>query len=152
ADYPETIELFQNWSVIHAAEAGRTPQPIDQYDLVIPAVPPFYWTRFRHLYRNCPNAVHRPPDALFTACEQAYYLEFAYRLGYPRSAQPFYRLPIGPGKDLPVGSNTVVLAPGCKTGEMAAKRWPFFPELAERLDDVAVVGTRDDLPGRPFPA
>jgi hypothetical protein len=50
------------------------------------------------------------------------------------------------------GPGPLVLAPGCKTGEMAAKRWPFFPELAERLDDVALVGTRDDLPGRPFPA
>ena len=44
-----------------------------------------------------------------------------------------------------VGASTVVLAPGCKTGEMTAKRWPYFPELAERFDDVAVVGTGDDL-------
>jgi ADP-heptose:LPS heptosyltransferase len=152
ADYPETVELLHGWSVIKAAAAGRTPEPIDRYSLVIPAVPPFYWVRFRHIYRNCQNAAHRPPDALFATCEQAYYLEFAYRLGYPRSAQPFYRLPIGPSKDLSVGSRTVILAPGCKTGEMAAKRWPFFPELAERLDDVAVVGTRDDLPDHPFPA
>jgi hypothetical protein len=152
ADYPETIELLHGWSVIHALETGRTPEPIDHYGLVIPAVPPFYWARFRHLYSNCSNAVHRPPDALFATGEQAYYLEFAYRLGYPRSTQPFYRLPIGPSNDLPVRAGTVVLAPGCKTGEMAAKRWPFFPELAERLDDVALVGTRDDLPGRPFPA
>ena len=28
---------------------------------------------------------------------------------------------------------------------MAAKRWPYFPELAERFEDVAVVGTADDL-------
>ena len=28
---------------------------------------------------------------------------------------------------------------------MAAKRWPYFPELAERFADVALVGTADDL-------
>ena len=152
ADYPATIELLEGWSVVHAAEVGRAPQPTDRYSLVIPAIPPFYWARFRHLYRSCRNAADRPPDSLFALCEQSYYLEFAYRLGYPRSAHPCYRLPIGPRADMPVGAGTVVLAPGCKTGEMAAKRWPFFPELAERLEDVVVVGTRDDLPARPFPA
>jgi ADP-heptose:LPS heptosyltransferase len=152
ADYPETVELLQGWSLIHAVEVGRMPEPLDHYGLVIPAVPPFYWARFWRLYRNCPNALHRPPDALFAACEQSYYLEFAYRLGYPREARPFYCLPIGPSMELAVGASTVVLAPGCKTGEMAAKRWPFFPELAERLDDVVVVGTRDDTPSRAFPA
>src|SRR5207237_2248924 len=34
--------------------------------------------------------------------------------------------------------------PGCKTGAMAAKRWPHFAEPAARLPDVAVVGTPDD--------
>src|SRR5262249_1751031 len=41
--------------------------------------------------------------------------------------------------------DTVVLAPGCKTGEMAAKRWPHFPRLAESFADVVVIGTPDDL-------
>ena len=30
---------------------------------------------------------------------------------------------------------------------MAAKRWPHYQELADRFDDVAVVGTSDDLLG-----
>lgn len=49
------------------------------------------------------------------------------------------------GDERGVGARTLVLAPGCKTGEMAAKRWPYFPQLAEAFPDVAVVGTRDDL-------
>jgi hypothetical protein len=28
---------------------------------------------------------------------------------------------------------------------MAAKRWPYFPQLAERFEDVVIVGTEDDL-------
>ena len=44
-----------------------------------------------------------------------------------------------------ISSASVALAPGCKTGEMAAKRWPHYAELARRLDDVVVVGTSDDL-------
>ena len=28
---------------------------------------------------------------------------------------------------------------------MAAKRWPYFPSLAEAFPDVVVVGTRDDM-------
>ncbi len=38
-----------------------------------------------------------------------------------------------------------MLAPGCKTGEMARKRWPYFPALAEVFDDVVTVGTAEDL-------
>jgi ADP-heptose:LPS heptosyltransferase len=51
----------------------------------------------------------------------------------------------------------LVLAPGCKGGEMAAKRWPHFAALAGHFADVAVVGTEDDLrgfggaPRPPFP-
>jgi ADP-heptose:LPS heptosyltransferase len=41
--------------------------------------------------------------------------------------------------------DTLVIAPGSKTGEMAAKRWPYFPELADEFDNVTVVGTVDDL-------
>ncbi|HEU0054671.1 MAG TPA: glycosyltransferase family 9 protein, partial [Longimicrobium sp.] len=46
-----------------------------------------------------------------------------------------------------VTRSTLVLAPGCKTGEMTAKRWPHFAALAGRFADVAVVGTEDDLRG-----
>jgi ADP-heptose:LPS heptosyltransferase len=28
---------------------------------------------------------------------------------------------------------------------MAAKRWPYFPQLTERFEDVVIVGTEDDL-------
>ena len=48
-------------------------------------------------------------------------------------------------KYLGVTSRTVVLAPGCKTGVMATKRWPYFTGLAAAFSDVVVVGTPDDL-------
>ena len=150
ADYPPTRELLESWSVVRAVGAV-TPRPARDYGYVAPAVPPFYWQRFAREYSGLRNRVARPPDALFYTDEQAFYLEFAHALGYPRDRRPFYRLPIAPGERFGVSACTLAIAPGCKTGEMAAKRWPHFPELAERFADVAIVGTRDDLPARPFP-
>ena len=76
-------------------------------------------------------------------------MAFARALGYPVERQPTYQLPIGPALgECRVGLGTVVIAPGCKTGTMAAKRWPYFPQLAERFADVAIVGTPDDLRDR----
>jgi ADP-heptose:LPS heptosyltransferase len=107
-------------------------------------VPPFYWRRFAGCYRALPRVVPRPPDALFWSDEQGYYLAFARALGYADPAPRMF-LPVAPSNQAGVTEATVLLAPGCKTGEMAAKRWPGFPELAARFDDVAVVGTADDL-------
>ena len=77
--------------------------------------------------------------------EQQYYWNFARRLGYVSERRPFCSLPITPSHPLGRNHRTLVLAPGCKTGEMAAKRWPYYQELADKFDDVAVVGTADDL-------
>ena len=151
ADYPPVIELLENWYAIRNIRGGAAPHGLRQYDHVIPALPPFYWWRFASLYRGVRNCVPRPADSVFYENEQAFYLQFARALGYPADRHPAYRLPIPPRAGLDVSATTVVLAPGCKTGVMAAKRWPYFPELAERFDDVAIVGTRDDLPTRSFP-
>jgi ADP-heptose:LPS heptosyltransferase len=163
ADYAQTADLLQPWSVVHTVHRGglaallRTlraaPSGALQWDAIVPAAPPFYWPRFARAFDG-PMAriggrtrvLSRPPDRLFAADEQAFYLAFARALGYAESAQPVPYLPIGPREsETRVGARTVVLAPGCKTGIMAAKRWPFFEQLAERFDDVVVVGTSDDL-------
>ena len=150
ADYPLAAELFEGWCAVRLIGA-RPPRPIDQYEAVLPAAPPFYWRKFAAEYARVRRCVPRPPDALFYHDEQAYYLAFARSLGYPPDRRPECRLPIAPSERFGVTARTVVLAPGSKTGEMAAKRWPYYPELAARLEDVAIVGTRDDLPNRPFP-
>src|SRR5262245_50972018 len=79
-DYPDAAGLFQDWSVIRTLAVGRFPAAPIRYDHVAAAVPPFYWNRFAHLYRNVPHMLRRPPDFLFTQDEQAYYLAFARRL------------------------------------------------------------------------
>ena len=124
----------------HGASSARSlrMRPADRrahYDVVVPAMPPFYWRRFaRGVHAFGRARSQRPPDRLFAEDEQAYYLAFARTLGYPRHVRPACRLPIGPRDDEDrVGLGTVVLAPGCKTGQMAAKRWPHFAELAERF-------------------
>lgn len=139
ADYHETADLFRAWAAIRNLVDG----PDSQYAARIPAVPPFYWNRFSHRYDGLPNVVRRPADALFWIDEQAYYLEFARVLGYQGPA-PSPSLPVA-SSSAAAGARPVVLAPGCKTGEMAAKRWPYFADLAARFEDVIVVGTRDDL-------
>jgi heptosyltransferase-2 len=66
-------------------------------------------------------------------------------LGYPAAEKPCYFLPIPPSDSAAVTAQTLIIAPGCKTGEMAAKRWPYFAELAARFREVVLVGTADDL-------
>src|SRR5215831_4655322 len=53
ADYPQTADLLRDWSVIREVyDDGRSPNisSLSPYDVIIPAIPPFYWSRFAHLY------------------------------------------------------------------------------------------------------
>lgn len=152
ADYPETSDLFAGWSVVREVRSGSSPLSAESYSRIIPAIPPFYWRRFAHLYRSKRNVISRPSDALFSRDEQSYYLEFAWSLGYPRDRRPFPYLPLSPEPDFGITSTTIVLAPGCKTGVMAAKRWPHFRDLAGQLADVAIAGTHDDVDTLEFPS
>jgi ADP-heptose:LPS heptosyltransferase len=163
ADYAQTADLLQPWSVVRAVHGGGLAAlarmlraesgPACDWDAIVPAVPPFYWPRFARAYGGPvgqsggrSRVLPRPPERLFAADEQAFYLSFARTLGYPDTARPMPYLPIGACEtETRVGVRTIVLAPGCKTGTMAAKRWPWFAQLAERFDDVVVVGTGDDL-------
>jgi ADP-heptose:LPS heptosyltransferase len=144
ADYPQTAALFDGWPAIRRIVPDTDLRAAlgDGHDVVIAAIPPFYWTRFRRLLQGH----RRPPDSLFYSDEQGWYLAFATEVGWRGSARPATWLPIAPSTEH-VTASTVVLAPGSKTGEMARKRWPHFPALADRLSDldVVVVGTADDL-------
>jgi ADP-heptose:LPS heptosyltransferase len=144
-DYAGTADLFAGCDAVRALFDGRNGEPRGRYDVRIPAIPPFYWTRYVSLYRGMREAVRRPDDALFHCDERAYYLEFARRLGCACDQPPEYILPIRADPALGIGCGTLVLAPGCKTGTMAAKRWPRFAELARAFADVVLVGTPDDL-------
>ena len=154
ADYAETADLLRPWSAVREIFTIDKPFPSAQkYSCVIPAIPPFYWARYARHFAGMRNVVARPPEALFYQDEQEFYLSFARRLGYARDGKPSVFLPIVSSELKEVGMNTLVVAPGCKTGEMAAKRWLYYPELANALRYVAVVGTADDLPqrnGEPF--
>jgi ADP-heptose:LPS heptosyltransferase len=147
ADYPETVSLLESWSVIRTiyVKSVMSVSELNSYDVLISAIPPFYWSRYAHVYTKASQVVKRPPATLFYQNEQAYYLAFAHELGYPAAQCPLYRLPIAPSEGFGITGRTLALAPGCKTGEMAAKRWPYFPQLAERFEDVVLVGTADDL-------
>jgi ADP-heptose:LPS heptosyltransferase len=155
ADYEGLAGLFEDWTAVRNIIPARADAlPKMDYDHVIPAIPPFYWQRFRGQYAHERRTLPRPPDRLFYTNEQLYYLQFAHQLGFPKDREIFPYLPIAPAAEdaeSMAGADTVVLAPGCKTGEMAYKRWPGFVELANRLADgnasvdVAVVGTADDL-------
>jgi ADP-heptose:LPS heptosyltransferase len=148
ADYPATAELLIGWSAVREVFSCRP--DLRPYTHILPAIPPFYWRRFSNQYRGISNMIQRPPDSLFYQNEQSYYIAFARALGYTTSA-PLPRLPIAADNRWGVTAHTVALAPGCKTGEMAAKRWPHFAELARGLSDVAVVGTPDDIGINDFP-
>jgi ADP-heptose:LPS heptosyltransferase len=151
ADYPQTADLLSGWSAVHEVFTGSMKQDPRRYRHILPAIPPFYWHRFSQQYRGIGNLVPRPQDDLFYRDEQSYYLAFARALGYESAHPPLPRLPIAADDQWGVTAATVALAPGCKTGEMTAKRWPHFAELARRLSDVAVVGTPDDIGAGEFP-
>ncbi len=144
ADYPETASLFDGWPAIRRVFADNELEVALAHrpDLVVAAIPPFYWPRFRTVFRGH----QRPPDDLFYSDEQSWYLAFAASAGWTGVTKPETWLPIAPNTT-DVTAATVVFAPGSKTGEMANKRWPHFAALAARLGDldVAVVGTADDL-------
>jgi ADP-heptose:LPS heptosyltransferase len=145
-DYRGTADLFRGWSaLLNVYDGAGGEQPLNHYDICVPAIPPFYWNRYAARYRAVANAINRPPDELFYRNEQAYYLEFARELNCSVSPPPHCFLPVPADETCGVTGRTLVLAPGCKTGVMAAKRWPHFPELASLYDDVTVVGTEDDL-------
>jgi ADP-heptose:LPS heptosyltransferase len=152
ADYPATADLLSGWSAIRQIFAASAQPQMRQYKHILPAIPPFYWQRFSSRYRGIPGVVQRPPDSLFYQDEQSYYVAFARALGYAAPQAPLPRLPIAPDDQWGVTADTVALAPGCKTGEMAAKRWPHFAELARSLSDVALVGTPDDIGVNDFPS
>ncbi len=145
-DYGETASLFQGWSALRTVFDRMTGECRDRcYDVVIPAIPPFYWARYAARYRGVVNCMARPADTLFYRDEQAFYLEFGRALGCDLAEPPYYFVPAAPDNQHSVTGETLVLAPGCKTGEMAAKRWPHFSGLAEMFEDVVVVGTPGDL-------
>jgi len=152
ADYPATADLLSGWSAVRQVFTGSARPDMRRYRHMLPAIPPFYWQRFSRKYRGLPGVAPRPPDDLFYRDEQSYYVAFARALGYTAPDAPLPRLPIAPDDRWGVTANTVALAPGCKTGEMAVKRWPHFADLASRLSDVAVVGTPDDIGTNDFPA
>ena len=144
ADYPGAAQLFRGWSALCNVFDGREGErPAGVYDIVVPAIPPYAWPRFAALYRGQRGAVERPPDATFYHDERRFYLAFAERLGIAPNASLDSFLPVAPTSHSL--TETLVIAPGCKTGEMARKRWPYFPALAEQFSDVVVVGTADDL-------
>jgi hypothetical protein len=146
ADYPETVDLLRPWSVVREVFIQDQGFPCGKvYSYVIPAIPPFYWQRYAKRFAGVANVVARPPDTLFYQNEQEYYWNFAKSLGYGSEEHPWCILPITGLRPQTSTKATLVLAPGCKTGEMAAKRWPYYSDLAEEFDDVAVVGTPDDL-------
>ena len=135
ADYAQTADLLQPWSVVRAVHGGglaamlrslRAPKGNGGWDAVVPAVPPFYWPRFARAYDGPvaevvgrSRVVPRPSERVFARDEQAFYLAFAHARGYPADVRPAPYLPIGArGDETRVGAQTVVLAPGCKTGVM----------------------------------
>lgn len=146
ADYSESANLLRPWSAVRGLFTSSKAFPSARhYSWVIPAIPPFYWPWYAKQFTSARNVVARPPDALFYDDEQEYYWSFARPLGCCSGRRPWCTLPINPVNPLGRAPRTLVLAPGCKTGEMAAKRWPHYPELAKAFDNVAVVGTADDL-------
>jgi ADP-heptose:LPS heptosyltransferase len=145
-DYVQTADLLKSWSIVRAVSTDPSLSPQStNYRHVIPAIPPFYWTRYASRYTARLPLVPRPEDSLFYQDEQEFYLSFARRLGYAPDRRPLVCLPVAPSELQEVGLHTLAVAPGCKTGEMAAKRWPHYSELANEFADVAVVGTVDDL-------
>ncbi|MDQ6867046.1 MAG: glycosyltransferase family 9 protein [Pseudomonadota bacterium] len=145
-DYAGVAELFRGWSALGSVFDGRAGErPSGAYDVLVPAIPPFAWPRFAAHYRGRGNAVVRPPDALFYQDEQGYYLAFAEQLGWRPDRRPDCFLPVAPAGIAGVTAETLILAPGCKTGQMAKKRWPHFLALAALFPDVVIIGTEDDL-------
>ncbi|MCP4368492.1 MAG: glycosyltransferase family 9 protein [Deltaproteobacteria bacterium] len=147
ADYPETTGLLKGWHIIRRVMIGQNNSIIqtDKYTHIISAIPPFYWYQYGRVLCGKRNLVPLPDKELFYQNEQEYYLTFARALGYPLGSNPYCYLPVQSTQTVYQDLDIVILAPGSKTGEMSQKRWPYFPELAERIKNVLIVGTENDM-------
>lgn len=133
-DYAETADLLRDWGAIRSVFNGKPGSyPITAYVKTIAAIPPFYWPRYRRRYAHQVSCVARPPDKLFYQDEQAYYLAFAEALGCPVQHPHYPFLPIPPNQTLGISYRTVVLAPGCKTGEMGAKHFAILRGIGRSI-------------------
>src|SRR5215469_6254996 len=65
ADYPEMAGLFRDWSRVRGILTDIRCLAGNDYDHIIPAVPPFYWQRFEHAYPRSDRVIRRPPPELF---------------------------------------------------------------------------------------
>lgn len=83
ADYAETAGLFAGWSAVAQVVDSLSRTRKEQYDYLIPALPPFYWPRFRLEYRGLRRCVARPDDSLFYQNEQEFYLHLRERWDTP---------------------------------------------------------------------
>jgi hypothetical protein len=73
ADYPQTADIMRDWAIVHEVcdqQAKRV--TLSDYDIIIPAILPFYWPRFARLYSEVAGLTRRSPDALFYQDEQEY--------------------------------------------------------------------------------
>jgi hypothetical protein len=88
ADYPQTASLFSGWGLVETIHERPTNIPFAAYDVLVPAIPPFYWPRFEQYFRGRQATLSRPPDARFYADEQGFNLDFARRLGWQAEQRP----------------------------------------------------------------
>lgn len=135
ADYPQTADLLRDWSIVREVFATGSKEIIDRgYNFIIPAIPPFYWSRFAHFYTNVARIIRRPPDSLFYRDEQEYYLSFARALGYPIDCKPFYGLPISPSESFGLRAKRWSLPQAAKPARWLPNGGPIILNLPKGLE------------------
>ena len=148
ADYPQTADLLRPWSVVRDVFTGPLAAPrLARYAHVVPAIPPFYWARFAPRFARLANVVARPLESLFYQDEQE--STSALRAAWlSPGTRPRLRAADSPGRIPRRHPADGRHRAGLQDRRDGDKRWPYFRELAEEFEDVAVVGTADDLRGR----
>jgi len=149
ADYSETAGLFDEWSRIEAVYRDFVQVPEKEtFDWIIPATPPYYWKKFRHRFARFHNVLSRPPDSLFYANEQAYYISFAEELGFSDHHYPDVTLPIYPTDRYGISTNTLVLAPGINAEilgirtliSLGVRHWNVIAKIIDGIYDLFGMG------------
>jgi len=143
-DFYDSLVLFKGWIGPHHFSSKREDFLKEKYDFYLMS----FWVK-KSLNLQ---------DASKTIVMHAQYTSAFSKFGSQSDLLLFYAKTIDPSVDLNMASycghsdrkfpeisrETVILFPGCKK-EYPMKRWDKFDQLADQFNDVAVVGTMDDL-------
>jgi len=137
-NYPDTLELLQGWLRIRKPTLNVDDLDLKSYDKII--LTP--WFGMAQLFLQLPNIIAIPNRILEVKSEVEANMDVARSLGYVGETPP-YHSEYNQNRDFSMYRNFVGFHNGANP-RWPFKRWPYFPQLAEKFTNVILVGSLQD--------